>query len=245
MDARLLMPKGPAWTGENLGKLLDVINSEHERCRQEIGKSFRDFNPATTEMIPEWERVFSIPGGSFLSDEQRRARLSGRWSMLSTGTMSAGQMGRVFSLSGFSVHVRVLAPGEDPRLWFVGSGPSAFGRVGSRFSAENVRFGNFGAVDVPYLLVNESQWRVETTYQQDYGQDEYGFLQYGDVLSQEVVPASYSIPNNPSLWGMLYVIESPTGGVANIPLNRLNDFIELAYITKPLHMWAIARIRGV
>jgi hypothetical protein len=239
------MPKGPAWAGDNIGKLLDVINSEHERCRQEIVKSFRDFNPATTEMIPEWERIFSIPGGSFLSDTQRRSRLSGRWSMLSTGTMSPENMERVFSLSGFTVKVRVLAAGEDPRLWFVGGGPSAFNRVGSRFSAENVRFGNSGAVDIPYLLVNESQWKVETIYTGDYGYEMYGDIQIGEIESQDVVPASYSIPDDEALWPMLYVIESPAGGVAEIPLNRINDFIELAYITKPLHMWAIARIRGV
>ena len=73
------------------------------------------------------------------------------------------------------------------------------------------RFGNSGAVDIPYLLVNESQWKVETIYTGDYGVDDYGNIMMGEIESQNIVPTSYSIPDNSALWPMLYVIESPSG----------------------------------
>jgi len=242
---RCLMPDGPAWSGQNTEALLDVIDAEHDRCIDYAAGVHDDFNPFTTTMLDEWERTFSLPGGSFLSDAQRRTRLAGRWSMLSTGTMSKISMERIFSESGFDVIVRTLAADEDPRPWFTSAGPSAFNRVGARFNATGVRFGNSGIGNRPYLLVNKTQYRVDTVYDNFYGSGDYGYQQYGKILSQTITPVEYNLPDASSLWGCLFVIESPTGTFAEIPYNRLNDFFELAYMIKPLHMWAIARVKGV
>jgi len=239
------MPDGPAWDGRNTAKLLGVIDAEHDRCIDYAGAVHSDFNPYTTDMLDEWERTFSLPGGSYLTDSQRRIRLAGRWAMLSTGTMSKTSMERIFTESGFNVIVRVLAVGEDPRPWFTSAGPSAFNRVGARFSATGVRFGNSGIGMRPYLLVNKSQYRVDTTYDNFYGTGQYGFQQMGKIASQSITPVEYNLPDEQSLWGCLFVIESPTGAYAEIPYARLNDFFELAYMIKPLHMWAIARVKGV
>jgi hypothetical protein len=244
-----LFPDGGVWEAKyregDFKKLLQGLAIEFQRARDEGEKIPLDVFPDTTEMIDEWEFALGLPE-AILTEALRRSRIDSRWKNFTKGSMQELFMEAVFYNSGIDVNVRVLNPGEDPRPYLVPSGVAVFNRVGSRYNATDVRMGNaFDSGIDAFLLVNGDVVQMVQSFLARYDVFQYNQLQYGEIGPPIRQPVDYFIPSNTDFWGMIYIIEDFNGMVKEIPAELEETFFDIAYQTKPLHMWAVARVKFV
>lgn len=217
-----LLPNGFAWEGKKdgtLGDLLTGISKEFERQKllaEDLGNSIF---PSKTKFIDEWEHEFSLPESTALTEADRRARLEGRWALITLGSMQAENMEFIFALSLIDIVARPLAPGENPISYFVLDGQAYYGNLLAMYGRP--RYGDGFPIATPdnYLIINGGSF--------DFAEDP--------------VDSAGLIPSDPDFWGMFYVIEGEAGAPLEIDNKYREVLFDLIYATKPAHMWCILR----
>jgi hypothetical protein len=245
-----LFPKGAVWTGlwkdGDFKNQLAGISVEFARVKEAGDQIPYDFFPDTTELLDEWEEAFNLSDSSLLTEDERRARIQSRWEMFGKGSMQEANMEALFLASGFNVNVRVLDPGEDPRVYLVPSGIAVYNRLGARYNATDALWGNaFDSGINAFLLVNGGNTVMVPNFVSQYNKVQWNQTQYGEIGPPIRQGKSYTIPSNTDFWGMIYIIEGLDGNTAQIPATLQESFFALAYQLKPLNMWAVARVKFV
>jgi len=245
-----LFPDGSAWEAKyrnDFELFLDGISKEFARQKGRNDDIPKNFFPDTTELLPEWIKTMGFPINPLLTKAQERARIKGRWRSLSIGTMQAVNMLNIFNLSGITgIRIRNLGVGEDPRTFFVGVGAGIYGRITAEYGDADTMYAKTDVADQCYLLVNCGVDTMEKIMEAMYGGCMYGSgVMYGEYLGYGRVPATYTIPADPAYYGLFYIIESDVGDIAEVQTNLRETFFQLACATKPVHMWAILRVRFV
>ena len=247
---QVLFPEGSAWETKyrnDFEKFLDGKAKEFLRQKERNDQITLNFFPDTTELLAEWIEIMGFPINPLLTEAQERARIKGRWRSLSVGTMQAANMLEIFNLSGINnIRIRNLGLGEDPRTFFVGTGAGVYGRVTAEYGDLATMFGKTDAADQCYLLVNCGVDEMYKIMDAMYGKSMYGSgIMYGEYTGYGRKSIEYDIPSDPDYFGLFYIIESDTGDIAEIQTNLRETFFQLACSTKPVHMWAILRVRFV
>jgi len=217
-----LLPEGSAWEGKQvgtLGNLLDGISREFERQKllaEDLGNAIF---PSKTKFIEEWESEFVLPDSPALTEDDQRARLEGRWALITLGSMQAENMEFIFALSKIDIVARPLAPGENPVSYFLFDGQAYYGNLLAMYGRP--RYGDGFPISTPdsYLIINGGSF--------DYAEDP--------------IDSAGQIPSDQDFWGMFYVIEGEAGAVLQIDNKYREVVFDLIYATKPTHMWCILR----
>jgi len=221
-----LMPRGSAWKGVQDGfmlKLLTGLSKEYGRLREKAYKLGNALFPQVSEYIPEWEYEFQLPTAPGLNPVDRKNRVFGRWAMITQGSMQSDNMEFIFSLSGIDLVARPLDAGENPNGYFLLEGQAFYGNLLSQYG--RTRYGDVFPIATPdnQLLINGGSF--------DYAVDP--------------AIAGALIPSDSDFWGMLYVLEGEGGQVLEIEAKYREVFYDIVYATKPVNMWAIARVNFI
>lgn len=253
-----LMPKGEiahrGLKNGNQRKILNGISTQFNNDRLKGKSLLTDFFPETTTQFEEWERVFRLPSGELLTDEQRKARINASWNKIPPGTFDG--MNKIYELSGLDCIARPLLPGEDPReiadgaitskKYITTAGQAVTGELSdySRCGAYLIYGstglavlgdGRPGELSINYITVcNHSRCgQLSTT------------SKCGNFEGYTLKDPFFPILDVEWSWPLIYIIESPGGGFAQIPEEMKDAFYFLTLKNKPLFMWAIARVEYV
>ena len=217
-----LMPNGPTWEGKENGVMSEQLKGlavQFERDRLSGKQITLDFFPTSTTQLKEWEYVFRLPNGSSLTVDQRRKRLVASWTKKSPSAYSS--INQIYALSGLDVIARPLAENEDPRL----------------IDYDDIIFssGSPGAFVKNYVAA-------------------CGIMHCGDISESSFcgaftggreIPIEVTIPDDNKYWPLIYVLEAPSGGKAQVPGELKAAFESLTFKNKPLFMWALSRVEYV
>lgn len=212
-----------AWSGMSNGeqrKFSNGLAKQIERARLLSRKIISDFFPGTTELFEEWENTYRLPSGKYLSDKQRRSRLSAAWSRKSAATYDG--IAEIFQLSGFDVKIRPVAPGEDPRDYPIDE------------------------PDTTYIYADGRPGQTIKNYICVCGVMRTGQIsessRVGAFRGSRVLPVDITVPDETWAWPLIFIIEGDNGETANVSSRLKAAFEFMVYKAKPLFMWAIARV---
>lgn len=253
-----LMPKGEiAHSGLKNGnqrKILNGIAGQAENDRLNGKQIVTDFFPYTTTQIEEWERVYRLPSGALLTNEQRKARINSVWSKIPPGAFDG--MNKIYKIAGLNCIARPLLPGEDPQVLSEGAylgknyltvtgvaktgDLSEISRCGAYIIYESTGLSVIGDGRPGDLVINYiTRCNISVCGQLSTSSKCGNFEGY---KSNE--PFFY-IPSTQWTWPLIYVIEREDGEYAQIPEEMKETFYFLTLKNKPLFMWAIARVEYV
>jgi len=251
---KTLFPTGPEWEGMTAGvmrELSDGIAVQAERDRENAKKILSDFFPESSTIVDEWEAVFRLPSGQFLTASQRAARLASAWRGVAPGSYTG--MNEIFQLSGLAVKARPLAPGEDPRVlaayselkikWLTKCGTAYRCGLNSRCGEKEI----IQVTQRPVVFANGRRGNeVKNRIIRCSATTRCGLnSRAGEYRGYVITPIQITIPANELYWPMIFVIEGYGGDFANVPAVLKTAFEFTTYKIKPLFMWAITRVSYV
>lgn len=249
-----LFPSGPEWQGMTAGVMREVsdgIAVQVERDRENAKKILSDFFPNSSTIVDEWESVFRLPSGKFLTASQRAARLASAWRGVAPGSYTG--MNEIYRLSGLNVKARPLAPGEDPRVlaaytelkikWLSVTGLNARCGLNTRCGEKEI----IQVTEKPVVYANGRRGNeLKNRIIRCSATTRCGLnSRAGEYRGYIITPITITIPANEKYWPLIYVIEGFGGDFANVPAVLRTAFEFTTYKIKPLFMWAIARVSFV
>lgn len=123
---------------------------------------------------------------------------------------------------------------------------------GSSVFGTNTKYGGFKLTEStakPKILADGRPGTPQKNYISVFGSSKYGGFtasgRYGNFQGFKIEDPELTIPDDEWIWGMIYVIESPEGEFAQIPLKMKDAYEFLTYKNKPHFMWAISRVEYV
>ena len=136
---RHLLPRSTVWNimfDRPFTRLVKGIAPTMDAARTDSDLVYLDLFPQTTRALDAWERQWSLPASSALTEQERRDRLEGEWR--SVGGQSPHYITTTLQAHGFSVYTHewwtIAAHGypqpRDPRAYlrseFNGSDPDGY-----------------------------------------------------------------------------------------------------------------------
>lgn len=192
----------------------------------------------SSNLLEKWALELEVKKYPYLTDEELRKKLQIK--KLSTSTMSAGGLNKIFKLSGFDVLAYPLNPDENPSNNDSISNPNQM--------SEKKEMSVMTTMMIPTLetFVNGKRKEIRPQYEEIMGDtSKMGSSTMGKFLGyEEVVIEDLQPDNNQDTWSYWFIIAGESRQEeGKVPLYRKEEFLDLLSEFKAAHMGVILKVR--
>jgi len=245
----LLPPGWDVKSDSDLDLLLDGLADNKEPIRIFLNKLSKIRNPQKTVFLSDLEKEYGLMTRTNLTEQVRRDRLEVR-AYERGGTGSKDNLQTALTRAGFIIQVHENSPAVDPAIFLTQAFQMVAGDPVNAFAGDpNAYCGQVGGE----LLVNGPIYNQRPLYLMEAGGTPTSYagdpLAYaGYYLELIKVPTAYEVPTVPGDWPLVFFVggdatrnidgELTDIEVAEIPIERKEEFQTIILRYKPVHTWA-------